>query len=426
MVPTDDRQMWQELGLDLEAHDGLLTVLGQAYEDVYLRQPNRPRAMEYFDFVVSQIHGLRVRELLQAKEGGRKVVAAFCVFVPEEVVLAAGGVLIGLCGGAEVGFDLAEQYLPQATCPLIKSFFGFKLARLCPYIELADLVVGETTCDGKKKAYESFHALAPVHVMELPQMKNPADRVLWRTELARFVDRIEALTGNRVTDHALREAVGVVNAKRRALARLAALRSADPAPISGLDALLVNQISFYDDPERFTAKVHELCDELEERVARGQGVAPQGAPRILVSGSPMAIPNWKVPRVIESCGAVVVGEESCVGSRNFRDLVDEGPADREELLDAIAERQLRIECACFTPNAERVDTVARMARELGAHGVVHYNLSFCTPYAAEALRLDRELRGRGVRMLRLETDYSQDEAQVRTRVEAFLEMLAMG
>ncbi len=334
--------------------------------------------------------------------------------------------LIGLCGGAEVGFDLAEQYLPQATCPLIKSFFGFKLARLCPYIELADLVVGETTCDGKKKAYESFHALAPVHVMELPQMKNPADRVLWRTELARFVDRVEALTGNRVTDDALREAVGVVNAKRRALARLAALRSADPAPISGLDALLVNQISFYDDPERFTAKVHELCDELEERVARGQGVAPQGAPRILVSGSPMAIPNWKVPRVIESCGAVVVGEESCVGSRNFRDLVDEGPADREELLDAIAERQLRIECACFTPNAERADTVARMARELGAHGVVHYNLSFCTPYAAEALRLDRELRGRGVRMLRLETDYSQDEAQVRTRVEAFLEMLAMG
>ncbi len=417
------RQMWQDLGLDLEAHDGLLAVLGDAYEDIYRAQADRPRAMSYFDFVVGEIHGLRVRELLDERAAGRKVVATFCVFVPEEVVMAAGGVQVGLCGGAEVGFGQAEQYLPQATCPLIKSFFGFKLARLCPFMELADLVVGETTCDGKKKAYESFAAFAPMYVMELPHTKAPSARALWRAELDRFVARVEDLTGNRVTDDGLRRAVEILNARRRALARLAALRAADPAPISGLDALLVNQISFYDDPERFTDKVNELCDELDDRVARGVGVAPPGTPRVLVSGSPMAIPNWKLPHVIETSGAVVVGEESCVGARNFRDLVDETPAGRDALLDAIADRQLRTECACFTPNAERTDTVDRMARDLHAHGVVHYNLSFCTPFAAEALRLGRELADRGRPVLRIETDYSQDQGQLRTRVEAFVEMI---
>ncbi|MBI5441406.1 MAG: 2-hydroxyacyl-CoA dehydratase, partial [Deltaproteobacteria bacterium] len=163
--------MWQELGLDMEAHAGLLEFLGKAYGDIFLPQPNRPKAMGYFDFVVSEIHGLRVKELLEAKAAGRKIIASFCVFVPEEVILAAGGVSIGLCGGAEAGFDQAERHLPQNTCALIKSFFGFKLARLCPYIEVADLVVGETTCDGKKKAYEVFGEFAPVHVMELPQCK---------------------------------------------------------------------------------------------------------------------------------------------------------------------------------------------------------------------------------------------------------------
>lgn len=423
MQTNDYRRLWEELGLNLEAHDGLLAFLGQAYEQIFLAQPNRPRAMGYFDFVVSEIHGLRVKELHDLRARGGKVVATFCVYVPEEVVVATGGAMIGLCGGADVGSDLAEQYLPQATCPLVKSVFGFKLARLCPYIELADLVVGETTCDGKKKAYEVLPVDAPVHVMELPHTKRPSARALWRAELDRFVARMEELTGAEVTAERLREGVRIVNEKRRALGRLAALRAADPAPISGLDALLVNQISFYDDPVRFTRKVNELCDELEDRVARGEGARPKGAPRILVSGSPMAIPNWKVPALIEAKGAVVVGEESCVGARNFRDLVDEDPADREGLLEAIADRQLRIECACFTPNAERPDTVDRMARELRADGVVHYNLSFCTPYAVEALRMAREFPDRGHRVLRLETDYSQDTGQLATRIEAFLEML---
>lgn len=415
--------MWRELGLNLENHAGLLGVLTDAYKNIYLSQKNRPKGMEYFDFVISEVHGLRIKEIYEAKEAGRLVVGTFCVYVPEEIVLAAGGVSIGLCAGAEVGTEEAEKYIPRNTCALIKAFMGFKLAGLCPYVELTDLIVGETTCDGKKKAYEIFADITnKVYVMELPNMKNVQSRKLWHSEVQRFRNKIESMTGKAISLEDMKKGVATVNGKRRALQRLSRLRAADPAPISGLDALLVNQISFYDDPERFTRMTNQLCDELEERVRRGEGVSAKGAPRVLISGSPMAIPNWKIHAIIEGSGAVVVGEESCIGERNHRDLLDEDFTGVDDALEKMSHRYLGIDCACFTPNDERLDNINALVKSLHADGVIHYSLQFCTPYIMEAYKAEKAVTD--VPFMRLETDYSmEDFGQLKTRVEAFLEMV---
>ncbi len=155
---------------------------------------------------------------------------------------------MGLCAGAQVAEEAAEQYLPRNLCALIKSSLGFKLGKVCPYIESCDLLVGETTCDGKKKYYEILGQFQPVHVMELPQRKEEADRALWRSEVRRLAGRLEELTGKKMEAESLREAIRVVNQKRRALLRLAELRKSHPPVISGRDALLIDQIAFYDDP----------------------------------------------------------------------------------------------------------------------------------------------------------------------------------
>jgi benzoyl-CoA reductase/2-hydroxyglutaryl-CoA dehydratase subunit BcrC/BadD/HgdB len=421
-TPYDD--MWEKLNLDLAAHEGLLQVLGKFYGDIYLTQEGRLKGLEYLDFVLSEVHGLRIKELQEAKARGKKVIGTFCVFVPEELTLAAGAIQVGLCAGAEIGKEAAEKVLPRNTCALIKSFVGFKIARLCPYIESCDLVVGETTCDGKKKAYEIFADYAPVYVMEIPQMKQACDRDLWKAEILRFKAEIERITGNTITAASLKEAIKLVNARRAVLRRLNRLRAVAPTPISGRDALLINQISFYDDPVRFTAKIGELCNELEQRLKAGQGVAPAGTPRIMLSGCPMAVPNWKLPFVVESSGAIIVGEESCIGSRNTRDLVDESGDTLESMLDAIADRYMRIDCACFTPNTERLEHIVEMTRNLKADGVIHYGLSFCQPYAIEAFKVEKALKEAGIPMLSIETDYSmEDVEQLKTRVEAFVEML---
>jgi benzoyl-CoA reductase/2-hydroxyglutaryl-CoA dehydratase subunit BcrC/BadD/HgdB len=422
---SDYTKMWSELGLDLESHDALLSVLGGAYTDIFLSQKNRPEGMKYFDFVMSEVHGLRIQELMDAKAQGRKVIGSYCVFVPEELILAVDSVSVGLCAGAEFNFEGAETLLPRNTCSLIKSAFGFKLGKVCPYLEASDVVVGENTCDGKKKSYELLAPLVKdLYVMDMPQMKTAAGKTLLKEEYRRFVAKLEEVSGKKITVDSLKKAVEVVNAKRKAVKRLAELRAADPSPISGLDALLVNQVFFYDDPIRFTDSVHKLCDELEERVKQGAGVFAKGTTRLIVSGCPMAVPNWKLPMLIESNDAVIVGEESCVGERGTRWLTESKGGTVEEIIDSITERYFNIDCAIFTPNPSRVEYVKEMTEKLKAQGVIHYSLQFCQPYIMESSPLEKELEKSGMPVLRLETDYSQEDAgQLKTRIEAFVERL---
>jgi len=424
-VSTDYHPMWKELGLDLEAHDALLGVLGPLYEQTFTKQQNRPAGMQYFDFVMSEVHGLRIKELRDAKKAGRKVVGAFCTFVPEEIVLALDGILVGLCAGAEFATAEAEKLLPRNTCALIKGAFGFALARVCPYVSASDVIVGENTCDGKKKSYEIFKDLVPrLYVMDVPQMKSPEGRALMRAEFKRFGACLEQLSGRKLTVEAFKKGIATVNAKRAAMHRLAKLRAADPAPISGLDGLLMNQVYFYDDPARFIESVNKICDELEQRIERHEGVAPKGTPRILISGCPMAVPNWKLPTIIEKAGAIIVGEESCVGERGTQALTADTGRTVDELLDAVVDRYLGIDCAIFTPNESRVEHVLSMAKSLKAQGVIHYGLLFCSPYQIEAMPVERRLEKEGLPTLRIDTDYGQEDVgQIQTRVEAFVERL---
>ena len=424
-MSTDYRSMWADLGLDLEAHDALLGVLGQAYQDIYRSQTNRPEGMGYFDFVMSEVHGLRIKELLDEKTAGRKIIGSYCVFVPEEITLAANATLVGLCSGADFATEDVERLLPRNTCALIKSSFGFKIGKVCPYLESADMIVGENTCDGKKKAYESLAGLVDnLYVMDLPQVKTENGKALLKAEFLRFKAAVEKLTGVTITAERLKAGIQTVNAKRAALHRLSALRKADPAPISGLDALLANQVFFYDNPARFTDSVNKICDELENRIAAEEGVSPKKTPRILVSGCPQAVPNWKLPMIVETAGAVIVGEESCVGERGTRNLTDESGAAVDEMLDAIVDRYFMVDCAIFTPNPDRLEHIQQMVAETKADGVIHYGLQFCQPYLMESILVEKALEENEIPCLRLETDYSmEDVGQLKTRVEAFVEQL---
>lgn len=426
-MSEDYRQMWKELGLDLEAHDTLLGALGPAYEQTFMGQKARPEGMKYFDFVMSEVHGLRVKELMDAKKEGRKVIGSFCVFVPEELVLAVDAVNVGLCAGAEFGFEEAEKYLPRNTCSLIKSFFGFSLTRVCPYMSASDLIVGENTCDGKKKAYEIFAdkpLVNELYVMDIPQMKNEMGKALLKAEFKKFAKKLEEITERTIDVTALKKGIATVNAKRSAMHRLNKLRSADPAPISGLDALLANQVFFYDNPQRFTQSVNAICDEMEQRVQNQKGVTEKGAPRILISGCPMAVPNWKLPSIVESCNAVIVGEESCVGERGTQHLTDETGTTVDALIDGIVDRYFKIDCAIFTPNQSRLEHIRAMADVYKADGVIHYGLQFCGPYQMEAGPVEESLEDSNIPTLCIDTDYStEDIEQIRTRVEAFIERI---
>ena len=421
---ADYRKMWESLGMDLETHDQLCDVLPQAFGDVFLSQENRPEAMDYYNFVIAEIHGVRPQELIKAQEEGKKVFGTFCVYVPDELIFAANAIATGLCGVSQFWVPGGEKVLPTNTCPLIKASVGARLDRTCPFFRIADMYIGETTCDGKKKAWEILGEDVPVHVMDLPQMKREKDIKAWAEEIKELKKVIEEFTGNKVTAESLSESIKLINNKRKALSRLYECRKADKVPISGRDALVISQIAFYDDPARFTQMTNKLCDELEQRIKDGVSVVKEGTKRILLTGTPLAVPNWKLHNIIETSGAVVVCEEICTGTRYFENLVDETKTTIDEQIDALANRYMGINCACFTPNTGRIDDIIRLAKEYKVDGVIDVNLKFCSLYDVEGYTVERALKEACIPVMGIETDYTDNDAeQLRTRIGAFIEMI---
>ena len=420
---ADNQKMWAELGMNLEAHDQLCAVLPGAIGDVFMSQENRPECMDYFDIVLADVHGLRPAELVEFRKNGGKVFGTFCAYVPDEVIFAAGGIATGLCAGSQFWVPGGEKYLPANTCPLIKAMLGARFEKTCPFYRLADMYIGETTCDGKKKAYEILGTDVPMHIMDLPQMKREKDFAKWADEIKDLIAVVEKETGNKVTEANLAENIKKINAKRAALQRLYDLRKNKNVPISGTDVLLISQLAYYDDPERFATMVNKLCDELEKRVADGVNVAA-GKKRILVSGTPMAIPNWKLHNLIETSGGVVVCEETCTGTRYFENQVKEDGKTLDEMVQNIADRYMGINCACFTPNTARADDVLRLAKEWDVDGVIDISLMFCQTYDIEGRSLEQRCKDAGIPFLGIETDYTDNDAQqLKTRIGAFIEIL---
>jgi len=417
-------EMWKSLGMDVGRFEKMRCVLGDIYQTTYLTQENRPEAMDYFNWIVAEIHGGRIAEILDAKKQKRPVVGTFCVFIPEEIVIAAGGVCVGLCGGSQGPVPDAEKVLPRNICPMVKSSYGFKIAKVCPYFQAVDFIYGETTCDAKKKTWELLDKEVPTYVMEIPQMKRMRDRTLWMEEVKDFKAKIEEITAKEISFDALFKAITIINEKRSALQRLTSLRYHNPSPISGKDALLIEQISFFDEPVRFTQRVNELCDELDGRIRNGISAMPESSVRIMVSGTPMAMPNWKIHNIIESSGGIVVNEESCIGTRYFKDLIDENSNNMDEMLLKLTERYMKIDCSCFTPNNDRIEQILKEYGDSNAKGILHYSLQFCHTYNIEAVKIKDACDKQGIPFLSIESDYSpEDIGQLRTRVEAFIEQV---
>lgn len=417
-------QLWEDLGLDVPLHDKLLSTIGAAYDRMVKQQPNRPAAMAYFDEAVHASHGRRVKEIVDARDQGAKMIGTFCIYVPEEIVLAAGAIPIALCGGTAFSVPYAERVFPRDICPLVKSTFGMAIADICPYGPIKDMAVGETTCDAKKKIWDLLSEKVNFHVLELPQKKTELGRMLWLREVREFARSLEELTGNRIQPNVLAQKIGLMNRKRRLLQELGELRASPLPPISGKDALVVMQVALIDEPERFCSELEVLLAELRKRVESGVSPFPRDARRLLVAGCPSVMGNWKIHHIIETSGGAVVCDESCTGTRYCRDLVDEGASTVDEQFRAIADRYLRIDCSCFTPNTDRIEHVLALARRHEVDAVVQHVLQYCHTYNIEAIRVGRALEVAGIPSLTVETDYSEEDAgQLHTRVEALLESL---
>ncbi len=420
MSYTSSPDILQKVGVNLELHARMIAYNNDLHERTHRSAKNRPAAMSLFDAAFHASHAERVAEIFEYRQKGGKSIGTFCIYVPDEIALAADVLPIPLCGGSHWPVDYADKMFPREICPLIRSTFGMVFSNTCPYKQLKDGVVGETTCDAKKKAWD----LLGFEVMEVPQKKTDMDRALWIAEVRRFRQYVEKVSGVAVTASRLKETIALVNERRRMLQRINAFRASAAPPISGLDALLVSQVALNQDIHAFIEACKILIDELEHRVAMGVSAYDERVPRILLAGTPSPMGNAKVHYALESSGLQVVADESCTGMRYYRDLVDESHDDLDGMIEAIADRYFSIDCSCFSPNTERVENILRTVKDFRIDGVVHNILSFCHTYNVESKTIDKALASVKVPSLKIVTDYSfEDLEQLRVRIESFRELL---
>lgn len=366
---------------------------------------------------------IKMKEL---KDKGGKVCGTFCQFAPNEIIDAAGLYRVSLCGQSQEPILAAETELPANLCPLIKSSYGFALTGTCPFAYFSDLVVGETTCDGKKKMYEMLGEIKDVHIIHLPNNPDP-ERSLesWVLELRNFKEVLEKKFDVIITDDMLREAIKWGNKERIQMARLYELGKYDPPAITGIHMHNVMEgVQFIFDRQERYRKVQEILDKCEEDWKNGKGPIPKGSkrPRILVSGGPSGGVFEKTIKVIEELGGVVVCYEGCSGIVSRRRLIEESE-DKDPIV-CIAEKYLEVPCAVMSPNKRRLEQVALTIEEWKIDGVVGIILHSCNPFGIESTNIKKVANECGKPYLHLETDYGQgDEGQLRTRIEAFLEML---
>ncbi len=424
------RYMRDDMKLDLDEQtrktvEGIEAMAGKNREYLEKLEP-RPKAMEYFDRMAAY-DSPRLDELRDFKEKGGKVVGTLCVFAPNELIVASGAKIVRLCSGYYDSVHPANELLGDAgLCPLVKSTLGNKMVASDPLFELCDLVVAPATCDGKMKLGEILADFIPVVMLNVPRVKTgDTTSRMWLEEMKYLMYRLEDLTGNKITRRAMRDAMEQYNEAVRLWGVLMETRKEDPVTMWGQDLILISQIALIDDLPRWCENMELLMAELSEMKLQGDKVGNSESPRILLAGSPIVWPNWKIPRLIEESDGIIIADELCSSSRLLQDpvVVDEG--SRTSMLRAIAERYLYpCTCPCFTPNDERTIRMNNLIEDYRLDGVLFHVLRGCHLNNLEASRIDKELRAKHIPMLKIETEYDEgDVEQIRTRVEAFLEMI---
>lgn len=366
---------------------------------------------------------LKVKEL---KESGQNICGTFCQYTPTEIIRAAGLYEVGLCGKSAAPIKTAETRLPANLCPLIKSSYGHALEQSCPYAYFSDIVVGETTCDGKKKMYELLGELKPMQVIHLPNLPDYERSLeMWVTELRAFAKGLEEKFRVEVTEDKLNEAIEWSNRERVQAARIYELGKYDPPAITGtwMRDIMEGEQYMFDRKEKYE-KINAILNQCEANWREGKAAfAPDpDRPRIIISGAGLGGVAGKTVRVIEELGGAVVCYEGCSGISSRRRLIDEDRS-RDPMV-RIAEKYIEVPCAVVSPNTRRMQQVADTIAEWKADGVVSITLHSCNPFAIETENIRRVCERCGVPLLHIETDFTPgDEGQIRTRLEAYLEMI---
>lgn len=367
-----------------------------------------------FHHVANDPHGYAAE---WKKRTGKEVIGYFCTYTPEELIFAAGALPFRIFG-ASGHISEADAFLQAYCCSLARG--GLEEA-LIGKLSFLDGAVFPHTCDTIQRLSDiwrlnagfalHFDAALPVKL----NSRSARDYVV--DVFKKFRVDLESGFGRSISEADVKHAVAVYNQIRKLLAEIYTLRSENPSLISGGDAYAIMKSAMVMDREELAKHLTELAAELKR--SDSAATERQGK-RVLLAGGVCNFPN--IHQIIEDAGGDVVWDELCTGSRYFDGKIRENG----EPVSAIAERYSnRIICpAKHTDLTSRGENLVKLVREHRADGVIFLLLKFCDPHAFDYPYLKEYLDNAGIPSLHLELEQQlSSDAQVRTRLEAFMEMV---
>ena len=355
------------------------------------------------------------------KEDGGRVVGIYCSFVPLEIIMAAKAAPVSLCATSEEPINAAESDLPRNLCPLIKASYGFALTDTCPYFYFSDLIVGETTCDGKRKMFEIMNELKETYVMKLPNHRDDMALTVWEHEMVKFKEKLEDFYGITITEDDIKECIRLKNIERDVVLKFLELGKLDPSPVTGYElGTKLDALSFIPDIHERISQIEKRTEEVLKDWEENYKGRTSKRPRILITGCPNGGVRDKTIKALEELGADVVAFDACNATREKIEKVD----PQLPIYKALAKKYLNINCSIMSPNTARLEDIGDMIDEYHIDGVLEIILQACHTFAIESHYVKKTVLEKGKSYIMIETDYSKsDVGQINTRLEAFLETI---
>lgn len=358
----------------------------------------------------------------------RKSIGTLCVMVPAELVYAAGAMPVRLCSGSYTAYSIGDDYIPRDACPLVKAVMGFGKIKALPAFDNCSLLVAPVTCDCKKKlagTIDSVKDTIPLHIP--PLKKDDADTEIFLKELYRLIPMLENVTGKQVTAKSLAEGINMVGNAQYEMSEFLKYRRHDLALMSGTQVMAVMNAYSYMPVNLWAEQMHRLNEEMKLRLSQGRFVSRKNQPRILVTGSPIAFPNIKVPLLIEEMGGVLAADETCMGERGLYDPVSVIDAGFDGMMRSLASRYTKpCTCPVFVDNSQRIYRIKQMIKEHKIQGVIYHVLRGCLVYDYEYQLMEEAMGKMDIPIIRVESDYNEEDVeQLRIRIEAFIELIKM-
>ncbi len=358
-------------------------------------------------------------EARQRKAQGQKVIGWLLTDMPEELIHAAGAFPVGILGSNNT-ISLVDSCVQVWMCSLMRSSL-----EMCLQGELGflDGILIPQTCDTARMMVGLMrrNSRTPFFdIYQIPRQANrPSARVYLTGELKRLKNKLEQLTKETITDEKLRASIRLFNENRRLLRRMFGIHASYPGLLKSREAYSVIKAAMYMDKAEHNRLLRNLIKEMELKTGNMTGKSSSKV-RLVVSGG-----VWEPPAImdlIDEAGGIVIGDDLHTGARYLGPDVDE----EDDVWTALVDRQLkRIPSAIFdNREQERRQFLIDLARRSDASGLLFWHLKFCEPENYDYNDMREGLNMAGIPNMRIETELiNLTLGQIRTRLEAFIEMI---